>query len=122
MLKKLLFVSVTTLALTACGGGDSDSSGSYPQPATPTVNGGECQTADNGNVIWGVAGGSCTFKDYPKNPDTLTMTCTADGKITVNSHGFDVNTDGSYKRTFSGGYDDAGKWVTYSKTAVCPTD
>lgn len=51
MLKKLLFVSFTTLALTACGGGDSDSSGSYPQPATPTVNGGECQTADNGNVI-----------------------------------------------------------------------
>lgn len=48
------------------------------------------------------------------------MTCTPDGKITVNIRGLGVNNDGSYKRTFSGGYDDAGKWVAYSKTAVCP--
>lgn len=54
MLKKLLLVSITAFTLTACGGGgDSDSSGpvKYAKPATPTVNGGECQTADNGNVI-----------------------------------------------------------------------
>lgn len=118
MLKKLLFVSFTTLALTACGGGDSDSSGSYPQPATPTVNGGECQTADNGNVIWGVAGGSCTFKSYPES-DILTMTCTADGKITINTHALDVNTDGSF--TLNDTYTDStGKLVSSNKTAVCP--
>lgn len=128
-MKKFLLVSITAVMLSACGGGDSESSGdsgsnSYPKPTTPTVNGGECQTSDNGNVVWGVAGGSCTFKDYPIRSDFLTMSCTTDGKITVNSHGLDTNTDGSYKRTFSGVYNSDGKgtMVSYHKTAVCPTN
>lgn len=95
-MKKLLSLAIlaSTMALTACGGGDSDSSGSTSiQPTnnstpafpttgnntTPAPTGNACEV--NGSTVYATSTG-CTYS-HPtmNNGANITYTCTADKRI-----------------------------------------
>lgn len=96
-MKKLLSLAIlaSTMTLTACGGGDSDSSGSTSTqptnnstPAFPTTTGNNTTPAPtgnacevNGSTVYATSTG-CTYS-HPSmnNGANITYTCTADKRI-----------------------------------------